>query len=323
MNATRTTDQRFRIGTVARLTGISPDTLRVWERRYEVVAPMRAAGGGREYTSEDVERLQLIKQLVDGGHAIGSIARLDTGSLITRSMQTFSSAAATEKLPHRPCRIIVVGATLAGRLKAGADAMSGIELLVASPNIESCLSDRPHQPADVLVIEIPTVHVDTTRQILAWLDDIGAQKALVVYRFAATDALQQLPAARVQTVRAPVTPVVVRNLCLGMRTLAGAEYTGGGQVGVNLSIAPRRYSNEALVKLGLVSTTVKCECPKHLTELITDLVAFERYSTECENRNLEDAALHAYLNATASHARTLIEDALTHVIEVEGIKLDE
>jgi hypothetical protein len=265
----------------------------------------------------------MIKQLVDGGHAIGSIARLDTGSLITRSVQTFSSAAAAEKLPHKPCRIIVVGATLVGRLNAGADTMSGIELLAASPNIESCLSDRPHQPADVLVIEIPTVHADTTRQILAWLDDIGAQKALVVYRFAATDVLQQLPAARVQTVRAPVSPVVVRNLCLGMRPLAGIEKTGAVQVGANLSISPRRYSNEALEKLALASSTVKCECPKHLSELITDLVAFERYSMECENHNLEDAALHAYLHATASHARTLIEDALTHVTEVEGIKLDE
>jgi hypothetical protein len=147
--------------------------------------------------------------------------------------QTFSSAAAAEKLLHKPCRIIVVGATLAGRLKSGADTRSGIKLLVASPNIESCLSDRPHQPAGVLVIEIPTVHADTTRQIFAWLDDIGAQKALVVYRFAATDVLQQLPDARVQTVRAPVSPVVVRNLRLGMRPLAGTEKTGGGQVGVN------------------------------------------------------------------------------------------
>ena len=88
-------------------------------------------------------------------------------------------------------------------------------------------------------------------------------------------------------------------------------------------ISPRRYSNETLAKLARLSTTVKCECPKHLAELITDLVAFERYSSECENRHLKDAALHAYLHATASRARNLIEDALAHVIEVEGIQTDD
>ncbi len=36
MNTTQA-EQKYRIGTVARLTGISPDTLRIWERRYRVV----------------------------------------------------------------------------------------------------------------------------------------------------------------------------------------------------------------------------------------------------------------------------------------------
>ena len=316
------TSQRYRIGTVARLTGISPDTLRIWERRYAVVEPVRSPGGGREYSSEDIERLQLIKQLVDSGDAIGSIAALDTETLIARSMQTFSSALAAEQAPRKPCRIIVAGETLAGQLREAADTLDGIQLLAAYPTIEACLSARPHPPADVMVIEVPTVHADTTRQILDWLETIGAHKALLVYRFAAADALQRLPAARVQTVRAPVTPRVVRGLCVGMQPLASVTDAGPSETGVNLSISPRRYSNEMLAELAQLSTTVKCECPKHLAELITDLVAFERYSSECENRNLKDAALHAYLHATASHARNLIEDALAHVIEVEGIEMD-
>jgi hypothetical protein len=108
-----------------------------------------------------------------------------------------------------------------------------------------------------------------------------------------------------------------------MQLLATAQEPGYSEAGVNLSVSPRRYSNETLAKLALVSGTVKCECPKHLAELINALVAFERYSTECENRNLQDAAMHGYLHATASHARKLIEDALAHLVEVEGIELDE
>lgn len=323
MTKTRNIEQRYRIGTVARLTGISPDTLRIWERRYGAVEPLRSAGGGREYTSVDVERLQLIKQLVDSGDAVGSIATLDTETLIARSMQAFSSASVSSKAPGRPCRVIVVGETLAPRLQAESDALEGIELLAAAPTIESCLSAPAQQTADVLVIEIPTVHADTTRQLIKWLDDAGAQKALLVYRFSTADALQRLPVTRIQSVQAPVTTDVIRSLCLGMRPTTGAVNRGPGRVGVSLMISPRRYNNESLAKLALVSTTVKCECPKHLAELIADLVAFERYSSECENRNLKDAALHAYLHATASHARNMIEDALAHVIEVEGIELDE
>ena len=37
----------YRIGAVAKLTGISPDTLRVWERRYGCIVPQRSPGGGR------------------------------------------------------------------------------------------------------------------------------------------------------------------------------------------------------------------------------------------------------------------------------------
>lgn len=317
-----TKEQTYRIGTVARLTGISPDTLRVWERRYAVVKPLRSPGGDRKYTAGDVERLQLIKQLVDSGDAIGSIAGLDTGALIARSMQTFSASVVAEKAPRKPCSVIVAGEALAPRLLSQASALDGIEVLAAGATIQDCLASRPRETVDVLVVEISTLHEDTTRQIIGWLEDAGAQKALVVYRFAAADVLRRLPAARVQTVRAPVTPGVVRNLCLSMCLHDTVADAVPGQPGVSLLVSPRRYSNEELSRLALVSTAVNCECPGHLAELITDLVAFERYSSECENRNLKDAALHAYLHATASHARNLIEDALAHVIEVEGIQVE-
>jgi hypothetical protein len=321
MNKTNESEQKYRIGTVARLTGISPDTLRVWERRYGIVEPVRSAGGGREYARSDIERLQLIKRLVDSGDAIGSIAGLDMPSLIERSAGEFSTAQVAGKADTGPCRIIVVGETIAAMIRADIDTLDDIELLAAGTTVESCMKERPSSVADVLVMEIPTVHTDTTRQIIDWLEDTGAQKALLIYRFSATDALQRLPAARIQTVRAPVTPVVVRNLCLGMRPRVSTTNAADERTGASLSVSPRRFSNEALRELAQISPAVKCECPKHLAELITDLVAFERYSSECENRNTQDAALHAYLHATASQARDLIENALEHVIEVEGIEV--
>ncbi len=319
------TEQTYRIGTVSRLTGISPDTLRVWERRYSVVEPVRSAGGGREYSRADIERLQLIKQLVDAGDAIGSIARLDTDALLARTAGEYNSALQVEQAVKRPCRVIAVGDSLGAMLKADIASLEGVELVATTSRIDSDPQLQPGPAADVLVIEIATLHTDTTRQIIGWLEDLGVHKALVIYRFATSEALQRLPAARIQTVRAPVTSLVVRNLCLGMRpqvTPKSANLTSE-HAGASLAVTPRRYSNEVLAALAQVSPAMKCECPKHLAELITDLVAFERYSAECENLNNKDAAVHAYLHATASQARELIEGALTDVIEVEGINLQE
>lgn len=51
----------FAIGEVAAMLGISPHTIRAWERRHLVVRPMRTSAGQRRYSSDDVELLRQIK----------------------------------------------------------------------------------------------------------------------------------------------------------------------------------------------------------------------------------------------------------------------
>ena len=65
----------YPIRAVSQLTGISVDLLRVWERRYQAVRPSRSSRG-RVYLDSDVRRLELLRRLVDAGHAIGTIASL-------------------------------------------------------------------------------------------------------------------------------------------------------------------------------------------------------------------------------------------------------
>jgi DNA-binding transcriptional MerR regulator/methylmalonyl-CoA mutase cobalamin-binding subunit len=71
---------RYPIRAVSKLTGISVDTLRAWERRYAVVEPERDERG-RLYSEVDVERLKLLRQLVEQGHAIGRVASLTSEEL--------------------------------------------------------------------------------------------------------------------------------------------------------------------------------------------------------------------------------------------------
>jgi hypothetical protein len=56
-------------------------------------------------------------------------------------------------------------------------------------------------------------------------------------------------------------------------------------------------------------------------QLVNSLAAFEQYSRECENRNAEDAALHAFLHAATAQARAIMEAALARVVEAEGLEL--
>jgi methanogenic corrinoid protein MtbC1 len=61
------------IAAVERDTGLSKDTLRVWERRYGFPAPERDTLGERSYPFGQVERLRTIKRLLDAGHRPGRV----------------------------------------------------------------------------------------------------------------------------------------------------------------------------------------------------------------------------------------------------------
>jgi MerR family transcriptional regulator, light-induced transcriptional regulator len=82
---------RHPIGVVSGWTGLSPDLLRVWERRYGVVSPERTASGQRLYSDADVERLRLLQQATSRGRGISQLAKLGEDEL--RSLVAADTAA--------------------------------------------------------------------------------------------------------------------------------------------------------------------------------------------------------------------------------------
>ena len=66
---------------VARQTGLSVHTIRVWEKRYGAVRPVRASNNRRLYSEEDIERLRLLRQATIAGHSIGQIAQSSLAEL--------------------------------------------------------------------------------------------------------------------------------------------------------------------------------------------------------------------------------------------------
>ena len=73
MKARRHSTVQYPIRAVSRLTGVTIDTLRAWERRHSAVAPIRD-DRGRMYTDTDITRLRLLRCAVEQGHSIGRLA---------------------------------------------------------------------------------------------------------------------------------------------------------------------------------------------------------------------------------------------------------
>jgi D-Tyr-tRNAtyr deacylase len=264
-----------------------------------------------------------MKQLVDAGDAIGEVAILNSEALQGR-------AAEARRLPQpgalaeaTPIRVLLVGEPMATAVQEASETLPRITPVATYFDVTDFEARAGDVEADVLVIEQATLHEDTAARVIDWLGRAKAAHAVVLYRYASAEALRRLPASKCSALRAPVDPRTLQAHCLSMMhaTLTAPGPAAVEGAAITQPAPPRRYDDEALAYLATLSSTVKCECPRHLAELITNLAAFEDYSAECESRSPRDAALHAYLYATASHARHIIEDALDHVVEMEGIKL--
>ena len=80
------------IAAVERDTGLSKDTLRVWERRYGFPLPRRDDQGERAYSQQDVEKLRVLRRLLDAGHRPGRIVRQPIEALQALASQAAAAA---------------------------------------------------------------------------------------------------------------------------------------------------------------------------------------------------------------------------------------
>jgi MerR family transcriptional regulator, light-induced transcriptional regulator len=311
----------YSIGAVARLTGIPVDTVRMWERRYGVVQPQRNEGNKRRYSASDVARLTLIRRLVDRGNPISTVATLSKQQLRER-LQLHEHALVRSATTDAPRRTLIFGETLPFDKDAGLTNLGRLELLGALTEFadfeRAALASRPQ----VVICEYLALTQDSLLQIFNLTRRVGNQTTVVVYNYAASAVLQRLRLRpEIIVLRAPVTLAAIEPLLADGTTSVQAPATPIGQLdpGVPDDATPRRYSNWQLAEVARLSTSIKCECPKHLVDLLYRLCAFEAYSLDCENRNDQDQAIHAYLNQATARARTTIEKALAQLIELEGM----
>ena len=329
----------YRSGAVARMVQMPVATLRIWERRYQAVAPAKAPSGHRLYSAADVERVAVLRQLTACGHAIGSIASLSLAQLreVARTHATTStgrSEGQSNGSERQTGRWVVVGRALARRLERPAvrKAWSDRPQLVA---VFDALTDasrsEPGEPVDRLMWQTAGLRASDLPALMAAQAAWGARSVAVVYGFAGTAARDAFLAAGVQLLQEPKDDAA---LALWFTHAGGNEKAAGpGPIAPHSApadaalwlaageIAPRRFDDATLTDLAGLSSTMACECPRHVAELLMQLSNFEAYSADCENLSPADAALHAYLHRVAGSARALFESALERVAIHENLLL--
>ena len=310
--------QLYKIGAIARLTGITPMTIRMWQTRYDAVSPVRTEGKQRLYTERDLTKLSLLKELTDHGDSIGMVAGLTVEELENRlKEQTLKRGTREKQTNHTPIKVAVLGYGFPQLGNADVGAYAAPLELVGQFNPENALSNeiKACQP-DLLIFQIASLQPDSPDLIEEAIEHSGAQGACVVYAFGPKKVVRDITNGLILPLRAPVN---VQELTLAANHLLKSAGRPRAEDETAVQIQQRRYSDPQLWEIVNQPNAIKCECPQHLSHILFSLNNFEAYMKDCENRNTKDAEVHQYLHKVAAESRACLEKAMDKLVEHENL----
>jgi len=287
----------YRIGTVAKLTGISVECLRAWERRHGL-APAEREGRTRYYSRTQLKRLEKIKALTEDGHPISSLIELSEEQLDARIGITRPRVS-----PHRLPQIGLVGPNLL-ILEQEAGDSDRAEVNQRWVSVDDFVQSRPAERAqlDAVAVQIPSLNADVLQRVRNAAPDC---RLLAIYQFSSREALANTSEQHGATALAwPLTWTDLMRAC----AIPAGDATRAGRT------APRRYTDRELVDVASRARSRGFDAPRHLVSLITDLNAFADYATQCLTES-NDAALYDRMREDASYARAQLERALAAAME--------
>jgi DNA-binding transcriptional MerR regulator len=304
---------QYAIGVVARRTQTHPETIRVWERRYELIVPGRSETGRRLYSENDIAKLTLVKRLTELGHSVSSLAKLSNDDL--RDRLNASLASEPSKYTEQLSKLRVVFANDALRLRLSRDLLIHEDITVVDfPNKN--LSSVMEQRADIVIVDLVTLNEESLSDVRHYLSETGCESALVIFNFGTKKSILELEDAGVVCLKGSVAAAEIYRACRSIKPTLPIS-----RPALNQPVTSPRFTNEQLSRITALTSKIACECPNHLAELIINLTAFEKYSSECANRNEEDAQLHSQLNQAAGASRLILEESLVRLMEIEGIEI--
>lgn len=303
----------FGIGTVARLTGIKPDTLRVWERRYGLRASHKSASGRRQYTQADLEHLQLIAALLEDGARIGEIA--------TSERKTLEVLVKGRGRPLRHTRlspkptVLFIGQELCAWLDQHQGCISGVSALLLRQSLpESIDTLEIEQPIGLVVVDCPSFSNAGISALATLSERLNSPRMVVGYRPGSERWLGELKHLGALELEFPPDPA---RLAYEMGQVVVDADTAQGEfdLGDLVKPKPRIFSDKQLRAASDVKRASDCECPAHVAELIRSLNQFEEYASQCPVTSWQDASAHASLYAYTNQARHLMEKALRSILD--------
>lgn len=316
-----------RIGAVSRLSGVPVTTLRVWESRYAAFAPAKSSGRHRLYTDADVMKARLLRQLAGSGHGIGGMAGLP----LPRLQQMLAASPEARPAARTAPRIaaIVVGDAIAARVTVTdwQQRHFGGAFWVqrAFVDLEQAAAAGPQPAADgsmaLLLVRLNALHPSSYEQLCAAIERLGVERVVVLYNFGPEALVEAMRSAGMLVRREPVPSAELADLVRSVVMVDAAESLSTLRAGA--LIPRRRFSDATLARVAASPSSVVCECPRHIADLIGQLSSFEEYSEQCLNDTAEDARLHAYLRSVAGSARALFEHALELAARHGGLALDD
>ena len=293
------TEDLYRIGAVAKRTGISPECLRAWERRYGL-EPAERAGKTRFYDATQIERLTVIKALLDQGHPISQVIHLPSEALSRRLApgRPSSSLAAspTQRSPPMP-KVALVGAAL---VRAHRDAeharrdQARFDVVAEWAGVADLYRDAVPSQLDCVVVYLPSLDPEQVEKVRQFLH---GPHVVVAFKYATAADLAAGGDGGYPMLRWPAD----------WERLEALVVAGGAR---EIDDTARRYSDEELLHVSGAASRAACECPRHLAALIGELNDYATHAARCRGDDR-----HGDIEREVEVARAHLERALQGQIE--------
>lgn len=316
---------KHEIGAVAKITGLTIHNLRVWERRHNAVIPERSNDGRRLYSDQDIDRLILLKRCVDHGDRIGTIAKLDQDDLRSRA-EKFD-----ERTQHREAAQPATSALslgLAGmplfRKTLEKDALrsnGAISIRFGVSAVRDIATAYQQQAVDCVVVELSNITNELADQLIKLVHSIQGTPIIALHHFSRSDIRAELEACNIWPINSNVSSEAIFETA-AKRSRAALHPTPSLSE-INEPNPKALLNPMQLSVLHTLDSSIPCECPKHLSRIISSLQAFEEYSGNCEITNETEGKLHAEASHTTAHARHALERLLLKILQADGVDVNE
>lgn len=224
-------------------------------------------------------------------------------------------------------RLAILDDYLPEQLRTGDEsALNDMEVVWTGTDLDELVRTATLRDVQVVILNVDLVPGTAPAHAVERVKkETGVDLVIALYSFLRRSELEAV-AEHGRPVRSPTSLTQLRSQMLHVlvKSLFGkadAAQRERGRPNATGSKPAPRFSRTQLAKLLEIQSTVQCECPNHVGELVAGLMAFEAYAEACENKNPKDAAVHRMLADRTGRARVIMEEALSELIEHEGIEI--